>query len=84
MDIAKRFRSPRSEKRREQLNSTSLQHAVHVGTNGLPKGVMLTHYNVVNNGKAIGDCMDLSTEDKLLIHVRCSTAFGMVLAMTRA
>ena len=29
------------------------------GTTGFPKGVMLTHYNVVNNGKAIGDCMDL-------------------------
>ena len=28
------------------------------GTTGFPKGVMLTHYNVVNNGKAIGDCMD--------------------------
>ena len=26
------------------------------GTTGFPKGVMLTHYNVVNNGKAIGDC----------------------------
>ncbi len=24
------------------------------GTTGFPKGVMLTHYNVVNNGKAIG------------------------------
>ena len=33
------------------------------GTTGFPKGVMLTHYNVVNNGKAIGDCMDLSTAE---------------------
>jgi hypothetical protein len=31
---------------------------------GFPRGVMLTHYNVVNNGKDIGDCMDLSTADK--------------------
>ncbi|MEG2429420.1 MAG: AMP-binding protein, partial [Oscillospiraceae bacterium] len=37
------------------------------GTTGFPKGVMLTHYNVVNNGKAIGDCMDLSTADKMMI-----------------
>ena len=34
------------------------------GTTGFPKGVMLTHYNVVNNGKDIGDCMDLSTADR--------------------
>ncbi len=25
------------------------------GTTGFPKGVMLTHYNMVNNGKCIGD-----------------------------
>ena len=31
------------------------------GTTGFPKGVMLTHYNVVNDGKCIGDRMDLST-----------------------
>ncbi|MCL2054118.1 MAG: AMP-binding protein [Oscillospiraceae bacterium] len=52
------------------------------GTTGFPKGVMLTHYNIVNNGKAIGDCMDLSTADKLLIHVPMFHCFGMVLAMT--
>ena len=52
------------------------------GTTGFPKGVMLTHYNVVNNGKCIGDCMDLSTADKLMIHVPMFHCFGMVLAMT--
>lgn len=52
------------------------------GTTGFPKGVMLTHYNVVNNGKAIGDCMDLSTADKLMIQVPMFHCFGMVLAMT--
>lgn len=52
------------------------------GTTGFPKGVMLTHYNVVNNGKCIGDCMDLSTADRMLIHVPMFHCFGMVLAMT--
>ncbi|MCL2754293.1 MAG: AMP-binding protein, partial [Oscillospiraceae bacterium] len=52
------------------------------GTTGFPKGVMLTHYNVVNNGKVIGDCMDLSTADKLMIQVPMFHCFGMVLAMT--
>jgi fatty-acyl-CoA synthase len=52
------------------------------GTTGFPKGVMLTHYNVVNNGKAIGDCMDLSTAEQLMIHVPMFHCFGMVLAMT--
>ena len=52
------------------------------GTTGFPKGVMLTHYNVVNNGKAIGDCMDLSTADRMMIQVPMFHCFGMVLAMT--
>lgn len=54
------------------------------GTTGFPKGVMLTHFNVVNNGKTIGDCMDFSTADRLLIHVPMFHCFGMVLAMTAA
>ena len=52
------------------------------GTTGFPKGVMLTHYNVVNNGKAIGDCMDLSNYDRMMIQVPMFHCFGMVLAMT--
>jgi fatty-acyl-CoA synthase len=52
------------------------------GTTGFPKGVMLTHYNVVNNGKNIGDRMDLSTADEYLIHVPMFHCFGMVLSMT--
>lgn len=52
------------------------------GTTGFPKGVMLTHYNVINNGKTIGDCMDLSTADRMLIQVPMFHCFGMVLSMT--
>jgi len=54
------------------------------GTTGFPKGVMLTHYNVVNNGKNIGDRMDFSTADTILIHVPMFHCFGMVLAMMAA
>jgi len=43
---------------------------------------MLTHYNVVNNGKCIGDRMDLSTADRMMIQVPMFHCFGMVLAMT--
>ncbi len=52
------------------------------GTTGFPKGVMLTHYNVVNNGKCIGDKMDLSTADRMMIQVPMFHCFGMVLSMT--
>ncbi len=52
------------------------------GTTGFPKGVMLTHYNVVNNGKCIGDRMGLSTADRMMIQVPMFHCFGMVLSMT--
>jgi fatty-acyl-CoA synthase len=52
------------------------------GTTGFPKGVMLTHRNIVNNGKIIGDRMDLSTADRMMIQVPMFHCFGMVLSMT--
>ena len=52
------------------------------GTTGFPKGVMLTHRNIVNNGKIIGDRMDTSTADRMMIQVPMFHCFGMVLSMT--
>ena len=52
------------------------------GTTGFPKGVMLTHYNVINDGKCIGDRMGLSTADRMMIQVPMFHCFGMVLSMT--
>ena len=52
------------------------------GTTGFPKGVMLTHRNIVNNGKCIGDRMDTSTADRMMIQVPMFHCFGMVLSMT--
>ncbi|WP_249314482.1 AMP-binding protein [Gehongia tenuis] len=50
------------------------------GTTGFPKGVMLTHYNVVNNGMCIGECMKFTHDDKLCITVPFFHCFGLVLA----
>lgn len=52
------------------------------GTTGFPKGVMLTHSNVINDGKCIGDRMGLSTADRMMIQVPMFHCFGMVLSMT--
>ncbi len=51
------------------------------GTTGFPKGVMLTHYNIINNGKSIGDCMKFTKDDKLCIPVPFFHCFGLVLAI---
>jgi fatty-acyl-CoA synthase len=51
------------------------------GTTGFPKGVMLTHYNIVNNGLTIGDGMALTSEDRFCICVPFFHCFGLVLSI---
>ncbi len=51
------------------------------GTTGFPKGVMLTHHNVVNNGFNIGECMKFSEKDRLCIPVPFFHCFGCVLGV---
>jgi fatty-acyl-CoA synthase len=49
------------------------------GTTGTPKGAELSHYNVANNGRFIGDSMKLTERDKVCIPVPFYHCFGMVL-----
>ena len=50
------------------------------GTTGFPKGVMLTHYNIANNGLFTGEHMNFTQEDKLCVCVPLFHCFGVVLA----
>lgn len=49
------------------------------GTTGFPKGVTLTHHNVLNNGYFIGLRLRYSTEDRVCIPVPFYHCFGMVI-----
>jgi|SaaInl8_200m_RNA_FD_contig_123_20517_length_3151_multi_5_in_0_out_2_1 fatty-acyl-CoA synthase len=49
------------------------------GTTGFPKGVMLTHTNLIGNARSIGECMNLSAVDNLCIPVPFFHCFGCVL-----
>lgn len=50
------------------------------GTTGFPKGVMLTHYNIANNGFLTGEHMKFTQDDKLCVCVPLFHCFGVVLA----
>lgn len=52
------------------------------GTTGFPKGVMLTHKNILNNANAIADCMKLTYKDRLCIPVPFFHCFGLVLGIS--
>ena len=51
------------------------------GTTGFPKGVMLTHYNILNNGNATASCMNFSADERLCVCVPLFHCFGCVLAL---
>ena len=49
------------------------------GTTGSPKGVTLTHRNILNNGYFVGRAMRLTAEDRICIPVPLYHCFGMVM-----
>ncbi len=54
------------------------------GTTGFPKGVMLTHYNILNNGFWVGENMKLTPKDKICLPVPLFHCFGCVLGVLAA
>ncbi len=50
------------------------------GTTGFPKGVMLSHHNIANNGFLTGENMKFTPDDKLCVCVPLFHCFGVVLA----
>ena len=50
------------------------------GSTVFPKGVMLTHYNIANNGFLTGEHMKFTADDKLCCCVPLFHCFGVVLA----
>ena len=50
------------------------------GTTGFPKGVMLTHYNIITSAQMVGEVMGMTEQDRLLIHVPLFHCFGCVIS----
>ncbi len=54
------------------------------GTTGLPKGVMLTHHNVVNNGQFLAQGFHYTEQDKIVIPVPLFHCYGCVIGTMSA
>ncbi|MFA7494604.1 MAG: AMP-binding protein [Proteiniphilum sp.] len=74
-----------SDQEFQRLRSLSQCHDVvnmqyTSGTTGFPKGVMLTHHNIANNGYLTGVHMKFTADDKCCVCVPLFHCFGVVLA----
>ena len=71
------------EEVRERQATLSADEVINMqytsGTTGFPKGVQLTHANIVKNAFHIGECMRLGLEDRVCIPVPFFHCFGCVL-----
>lgn len=58
------------DKRQSELHPDDVINMQYTsGTTGYPKGVMLSHYNLINNANSISACMKLTEKDRLCIPV---------------
>ncbi|MFD2925684.1 AMP-binding protein [Halobacillus naozhouensis] len=87
-DIIDMGRSISSEQLDQRKASLSYKDVINMqytsGTTGFPKGVMLSHYNIVNNGNQVADSMKLTEDDRLCIPVPFFHCFGCVLGTMAA
>jgi fatty-acyl-CoA synthase len=69
------------EKRQQSLDPQDVINMQYTsGTTGFPKGVMLTHHNIVNNAYYVGETMGMMETDRLCIPVPFFHCFGCVMS----
>ncbi|MEI4790648.1 AMP-binding protein [Bacillus sp. FJAT-53060] len=79
---AKRTEDHEWEKRMNELVPDDVINMQYTsGTTGYPKGVMLSHTNIVCNASQIADCMKLTRRDRMCIPVPFFHCFGSVLGV---
>jgi len=54
------------------------------GTTGLPKGVLLTHHNIVNNGQFLAQGFHYTEQDKIVVPVPLFHCYGCVIGTMTA
>lgn len=85
LEMAEKVTDEELTMRMEELDPDDVINMQYTsGTTGFPKGVMLTHYNLTNNGYNIARCMNLGQLDRLCIPVPFFHCFGCVIGTLAA
>lgn len=80
VEMGKKISDDELKARQDSMNPDEVINMQYTsGTTGFPKGVMLTHTNIIGNAVSIGECMNLSSADNLCIPVPFFHCFGCVL-----
>ena len=80
VEMANEITDEALEKRQQSLHHDEVINMQYTsGTTGFPKGVMLTHSNIINNAYQIATSMALTKEDRLCIPVPFFHCFGCVI-----
>jgi len=87
-DVVRRGRDVAPEDVRARTAATNGDDPTNIqytsGTTGFPKGVVLTHRNIVENGWAVAAGLGMSAADRLLVQVPLFHCFGCVICVLGA
>ncbi len=82
-DIMEMGKSVTDEDLKKRLASLEPDDVINMqytsGTTGFPKGVMLSHTNLIGNAKSMAECMNLTPDDAMCIPVPFFHCFGCVI-----
>jgi fatty-acyl-CoA synthase len=82
-DMIQMGKAVSGDRLKERLNSLDPDDVINMqytsGTTGFPKGVMLTHSNLIGNALSLAECMTLTPNDVLCIPVPFFHCFGCVI-----
>ncbi len=71
--------------RQKQINIDDVVQIIHTsGSTGVPKGVMLSHKNIIENAKAMADLMELSESDIMCVQAPLFHCFGSIACIMAA
>ncbi|OYD15113.1 AMP-binding protein [candidate division WOR-3 bacterium JGI_Cruoil_03_51_56] len=81
VEMGKTVTDEELEQRQKTLHTHDVINMQYTsGTTGFPKGVMLTHYNIINNARLVGEVAGMTHKDRLLIQVPLFHCFGCVIS----